>query len=34
MIEDYIAYYNTRRLQRSLGILALMEKHKQFHSAA
>jgi transposase InsO family protein len=34
MIEDYIAYYNTRRLQRNLGILTPMEKHKQFYSAA
>ena len=34
MIEDYICYYNTVRLQRNLGILTPMEKHKQFHSAA
>ena len=34
MIKNYIAYYNARRLQRNLGILALMKKHKQFHSAA
>ena len=27
MIEDYILYYNTKRLQRNLGILTPMEKH-------
>ena len=26
MIEEYIAYYNSRRLQRNLGILTPMEK--------
>ena len=34
MIEDYILYYNTKRLQRNLGILTPMEKHEQFDSAA
>ena len=34
MIEDYITYYNTRRLQRNLGVLTPMEKHKQFYAAA
>jgi len=34
MIEDYIAYYNTKRLQRNLGILTPMEKHEQFYLAA
>ena len=30
MIEDYIEYYNTRRLQRNLGILTPMEKHEKY----
>ena len=34
MIEDYICYYNTVRLQRNLGILTPMEKHMQFYLAA
>ena len=34
MIEDYIEYYNTRRLQRNLGILTPMEKHEQYLVAA
>ena len=34
MIEDYIDYYNTERLQRKLGILTPMEKHAQFLLAA
>lgn len=34
MIEDYIRYYNTRRLQRNLGILTPMEKHQSFFLAA
>jgi len=28
MIEDYILYYNSRRLQRGLGILTPFEKHE------
>ena len=28
MIEGYIRYYNTRRVQRNLGILTPMEKHE------
>ena len=28
MIEDYILYYNTKRLQRNLGILTPMEKYQ------
>ena len=28
MIKAYIYYYNTRRVQRNLGVLTLMEKHK------
>ena len=34
MIEDYIEYYNTRRLQRNLGVLTPFEKHKQYLAAA
>ena len=34
MIENYIIYYNTKRLQRNLGILTPMEKHEQFYLAA
>ena len=30
MIEDYITYYNSRRLQRNLGVLTPMEKYAQF----
>lgn len=30
----YIDYYNTKRLQRNLGILTPIEKHKQFILAA
>lgn len=33
MIEDYIEYYNNRRLQRNLGILTPMEKHEQYMAA-
>ena len=28
MIETYIHYYNTRRVQRKLGVLTPMEKHR------
>ena len=34
MIEDYIYYYNNKRLQRNLGILTPMEKHQQYLLAA
>ncbi len=34
MIEDYIDYYNNRRLQRGLGVLTPMEKHKIYLQAA
>ena len=30
MIRNYIRYYNTRRVQRSLGILTQMEKYGLF----
>ena len=33
MIEGYIRYYNTRRVQRNLGILTPMEKHKLYFAA-
>lgn len=29
MIERYIRYYNTRRVQRNLGVLTPLEKYKQ-----
>ena len=28
MIVSYIRYYNTRRVQRNLGVLTPMEKHR------
>ena len=34
MIEDYNDYYNTKRLQRNLGVLTPIEKHKQYLLAA
>ncbi len=33
MIESYIRYYNTRRVQRNLGVLTPMEKHEQYLAA-
>ena len=30
MIENYIDYYNNKRLQRNLGVLTPMEKHQRF----
>ncbi len=33
MIEDYILYYNTKRLQRNLGILTPLEKHALYLAA-
>lgn len=33
MIERYIRYYNTRRVQRNLGILTPMEKHELYLAA-
>ena len=30
MIEDYIDYYNHKRLQRNLGVVTPLEKHKAF----
>ena len=34
MIEDYIDYYNNKRLQRNLGTLTPMEKHEIYLQAA
>lgn len=34
MIEDYIDYYNNKRLQRNLGVLTPMEKHEVYLQAA
>ncbi len=33
MIQAYISYYNTRRVQRNLGVLTPMEKHFSFFAA-
>ena len=33
MIENYIRYYNNRRVQRNLGVLTPMEKHNMFLAA-
>ena len=34
MLEEYIEYYNNKRLQRNLGILTPMEKHEIYLQAA
>lgn len=34
MITSYITYYNSRRVQRNLGVLTPMEKHQQYYLAA
>lgn len=34
MIESYIEYYNDNRLQRRLGVLTPIEKHKPYMLAA
>lgn len=34
MIEEYIEYYNNKRLQRNLGVLTPMEKHVMYLHAA
>ena len=34
MIEEYIDYYNSKRLQRNLGVLTPPEKHERFYMAA
>ena len=33
MIEEFINYYNTERLQRNLGVLTPMEKHDMYFAA-
>ena len=33
MIEEFIRYYNTERLQRNLGVLTPMEKHEMYFAA-
>lgn len=33
MIENYIRYYNTRRVQRNFGVLTPLEKHNLFLAA-
>ncbi|MBP1920993.1 IS3 family transposase [Youngiibacter multivorans] len=33
MIEDYIVYYNTKRLQRNLGVLAPLMKYELYFAA-
>ena len=32
MIGDYIRYYNTRRVQRNLGVLTPMEKYWRWYN--
>ncbi len=34
MIESYIEYYNSKRLQRNLGVLTPLEKYEQYMLAA
>lgn len=34
MIENYIRYYNNKRLQRNLGVLTPIEKHERYLQAA
>ena len=33
MIKNYIRYYNTKRLQRNLGIVTPMEKYEMYLAA-
>ena len=33
MIEDFIHYYNTERLQRKLGVLTPMEKYEMYYAS-
>lgn len=33
MIENYIRYYNNRRVQRNLGVLTPTEKHSLYIAA-
>lgn len=34
MIEEYIEYYNNKRLKRNLGVLTPMEKHETYLKVA
>ena len=34
MIEEYIFYYNTKRLQSNLGVLTPMEKYESYRLTA
>ena len=34
MIEEYIVYYNNKRLQRKLGVVTPMEKYTNYLKAA
>ena len=34
MIEEYIKYYNNKRLQRKLGVLTPIEKHELYSRVA
>ena len=34
MIENYIEYYNNKRLQRNLGVLTPLEKYEHYMLAA
>ena len=34
MIENYIDYYNNKRLQRNLGVLTPLEKHEPYMLAS
>ncbi|WP_139356121.1 IS3 family transposase [Clostridium felsineum] len=34
MIEEYIEYYNNKRLQRNLGVLTPIEKHNMYLHAS
>ena len=33
MIEEYIEYYNYKRLQRNLGVMTPMQKHELYKAA-
>ena len=33
MIQHYIHYYNTRRVQRNPGVLTPLEKHERYLAA-
>ncbi len=33
MLDDFIQYYNTERLQWNLGVLTPMEKHEKYFAA-